>query len=112
MKPTIILVALAAGLAGCSDPPPVACDLALSNKLVAMATANGWVIGRHSNGIIADEKLWRELSMGTKLKLAQAVACQMAGGGDVASKYVSVRGSDGVTMIASGIPATGEFSDK
>jgi hypothetical protein len=92
--------------------PAGACDLAVSNKLVSMATANGWVTGRHSRGIIADEKQWRQLSMGTKMKLAQAVACQQAGGGDISNQYVSVRGSDGVTIIASGTPGIGQFSDK
>jgi hypothetical protein len=97
---------------GAAAAPATACDLAVSNKLVSMAMANGWVIGRHQRGIIADEKLWRQLSMGTKLKLAQAVACQQTGGASIGSEYVSVRGSDGVTIIASGTPGMGQFSDK
>lgn len=111
-RKSIALTALAAGLAVYGATPAMACDLATSNKLVSMATANGWVTGRHSRGFITDERVWRQLSMGTKMKLAQAVACQQTGGGNIADVYVSVRGSDGVTMIASGFPGRGDFSDK
>jgi hypothetical protein len=112
-----LLLAMCTSGDGKKTPPPVKrspppCDLAASRELLAMGRKQGFILGTTQFGIIVDERLWKEFSLLQRRGVAAAVACDRMGGSADPGTFVSVRGSDGTTTLASGMPFGGTFSEE
>lgn len=90
----------------------VSCDLAAAQRLLETLRQNDFILSTTTNGVAVDERQWRELSLGQRRGVAMAVACDRERGIAEPGAYVSIRASDGTTIIASGLPFGGSFSDK
>lgn len=91
---------------------PVACNLKASRKVISAFTRAGVIVAETTNGVAVDERSWRQMSLGQRRVFASAIACNRTGGVADPNQYVSIRASDGSTIIAAGMPYMGTFSDK
>lgn len=88
------------------------CQLAAARALLGELRSSGLVLNNTTNGAAVDERRWRALSLRERAGVAMAVACDHTGGTANPDEYVSIRASDGTTIIASGFPFAGSFGDK
>lgn len=92
--------------------PAPQCSLAAAQSLIANLGKTGLILAKTKNGVAVDERAWRRLTLGEQRSVAMAIACDRAGGSADRSLYVSIRASDGTTILAAGLPFGGSFSSR